>query len=73
MPHVTAKMWPGKSEDQKRKLAADITQAVTSALNCVEDSAPAGLEAVEASNWTEQVSKPDVLAKLDILYKKPGY
>jgi 4-oxalocrotonate tautomerase len=64
---VIAKMWPRRSEDQKRKLAADITQAVTSALNYGEDSASAGLEEVEASNWTEQVSKPDVLAKLDIL------
>jgi len=73
MPHAIVKMWPGKSEKQKRKLAADITKAVTSALNYGENSVSVGIEEVEASNWTEQVFKPDVLAKLGILYKKPGY
>jgi hypothetical protein len=37
--------------------------AVSSALDYGEDFVSVGREEVEASNWTEQVFKPDVLAK----------
>jgi Tautomerase enzyme len=30
MPHVIVKLWPGKSEQKKKKLAAEITKAVMS-------------------------------------------
>jgi len=29
MPHVIVKLWPGKSEQQKRRLAEEITKDVT--------------------------------------------
>ena len=32
MPHVIVKLWPGKSEEQKKQLAEKITQAVMSVL-----------------------------------------
>jgi len=38
MPHVIVKLWPGKSEEQKRRLAAAITKDVTSVLHYGEDS-----------------------------------
>jgi 4-oxalocrotonate tautomerase len=28
MPHVVVKLWPGKSEQQKKKLAQEVTKAV---------------------------------------------
>ena len=33
MPHVIVKLWPGKSEDQKRRLAEAITKDVMAVLN----------------------------------------
>ena len=33
MPHVIVKLWPGKSEQQKRRLAEAITQDVMKVLN----------------------------------------
>ena len=32
MPHVIVKLWPGKSDEQKRRLAAIITNRVTAIL-----------------------------------------
>jgi 4-oxalocrotonate tautomerase len=73
MPHVIVKLWPGKSERQKKKLAAEVTKAVMSTLNYGEESVSIGIEEIKAKDWTEQVYKPDILGKLDTIYKKPGY
>ena len=73
MPHVIVKLWPGKSERQKRKLADEITKVVMSTLRYGEESVSVAMEEVEAADWTEKVYKPDILAKRDRLYKEPGY
>jgi 4-oxalocrotonate tautomerase len=63
MPHVIVKLWPGKSEDQKAKLAAAIVKDVTRALNYGEESVSVAMEEVPASEWLEKVYKPDIEAK----------
>jgi 4-oxalocrotonate tautomerase len=73
MPHVIVKLWPGKSEQQKKKLAAEITKAVMSTLNYGDESVSVGIEEIKSKDWTEQVYKPDILGKRDTIYKKPGY
>jgi len=73
MPHVIVKLWPGKSEQQKKKLADEITKAVISTLHYGEESVSVGIEEIKAKDWTEQVYKPDILAKRDTIYKDPGY
>lgn len=73
MPHVVVKLWPGKSEQQKARLAEAITRDVTSVLNYGEESVSVGFEEVKARDWTERVYKPDIKEKWDTLYKKPGY
>jgi 4-oxalocrotonate tautomerase len=73
MPHVIVKLYSGKSERQKQALAQAVTQAVMSALNYGEESVSVGIEDVEPKNWTEQVHKPDIIAKADTIYKQPGY
>jgi 4-oxalocrotonate tautomerase len=73
MPHVIVKLWPGKSEKQKAKLANEITKAVMHVLNYGEDSVSVALEEIEPGVWMDQVYKPDILGKPDQIYKKPGY
>ncbi|TFW08118.1 4-oxalocrotonate tautomerase [Oxalobacteraceae bacterium OM1] len=73
MPHVIVKLWPGKSEQQKQCLADAITEAVTTVLRYGEDSVSVAFEEVTAQDWTEKVYKPDIQAKWDQVYKKPGY
>jgi len=73
MPHVIVKLWPGKSEQQKKKLAKEVTKAVMSTLNYGEESVSVGIEEVKPQDWTDQVYKPDILGKREIIYKEPGY
>ena len=73
MPHVLVKLWTGKSEKQKARLAEEITKAVMATLNYGEESVSVAMEEIEPNDWTEKVYKPDILAKPEILYKKPGY
>ena len=73
MPHLIVKLWPGKSEKQKAKLAAEITKAVMHVLNYGEELVSVALEKIEPSVWMDQVYKPDILGKPDQIYKKPGY
>lgn len=73
MPHVIVKLWPGKSEKQKAKLSEEVTRAVMSVLNYVEESVSVALEEVEPDQWMDKVYKPDILGKPKQIYKKPGY
>jgi len=73
MPHVIVKLWPGKSEQQKQKLADAITKDVSSILGYGDDAVSVGLEEVSATAWRDQVYQPDIVAKATTLYKKPGY
>ena len=38
-----------------------------------EESISVAIEDVAPSDWTGTVYKPDIVAKRDTLYKKPGY
>lgn len=73
MPHVIVKLWPGKSEEQKKRLAAAITKDVTSVLHYGDDSVSVAMEEVPAEKWLEEVYKPDIASKPANIYKKPGY
>jgi len=73
MPHVIVKLWPGKSEQQKARLADAITKDVMDVLGYGEESVSVAMEEVEPQNWAEQVYKPDIVNKPGQLYKKPGY
>jgi 4-oxalocrotonate tautomerase len=73
MPHVIVKMWPGKSEKQKKELADRIAKDVMDILNYGEESVSVAMEEVKARDWLEKVYKPDIQKKWDEVYKKPGY
>jgi 4-oxalocrotonate tautomerase len=73
MPHVLVKLWPGKSEAQKQRLADKIAQDVMEVLNYGEESVSVALEEIKSSDWAKRVYQPDIKAKWDTLYKKPGY
>ncbi len=72
MPHVVVKLWPGKSEQQKTRLAEAITKDVMEILHYGDDSVSVAFE-VKSQDWLEQVYKPEILNKWDTVYKKPGY
>jgi 4-oxalocrotonate tautomerase len=73
MPHVTVKLHSGRTEQQKAKLAEQITRAVMEGAQCAEAAVSVSIEDVDPADWTEKVYKPDIMSKPDTLYKKPGY
>jgi 4-oxalocrotonate tautomerase len=73
MPHVIAKLYTGRSEQQKAKLAEEVTKAIMTSANCTEEAVSVSIEDVPPNDWTEKVYKPDIVGKPDIIYKKPGY
>ena len=73
MPHVIVKLYTGRSEQQKAKLAEEVTKAIMTSANCTEEAVSVSIEDVPPNDWTEKVYKPDIVGKPDIIYKKPGY
>ena len=73
MPHVIVKLLPGRSAQQKAKIAQEVTKAIMATTNCAETSVSVGVEDVASADWTEMVYKPDIIDKPDSIYKKPGY
>src|SRR3954463_8568185 len=54
MPHVIVKLWPGKSEQQKRRLAQTITDEGMKALHYGGESVSVAFEEVDANDWARQ-------------------
>lgn len=73
MPHVIVKLWPGKSEEQKSRLAEEIARSVMDVLGYGEESVSVAFEEVSSTDWAEKVYRPDIVDTKAKLYKKPGY
>jgi 4-oxalocrotonate tautomerase len=73
MPHVIVKMYSGRSEKDKKRLAEEITKAVTTTLNYGDESVSVAIEEIAPRNWVEKVYNPDILGHPEKIYKKPGY
>ena len=73
MPHVIVKLWPGPSEQQKKRLADAIVRDIAETIGSGAESVSVGIEEVEPSAWMNKVYRPDIAPDMDRLYKKPGY
>ena len=73
MPHVIIKLYPGRTEAQKKQLTDEIVKDVTTIAKCEKASVSVAFEEVDPQDWAEKVYKPDILEKKDLLYKAPGY
>lgn len=73
MPHVSVKFFPGRSEAVKQRLADAIAKDVVEIVGCDEASVSVTIEEIPSGTWKEKVYEPDIRAKKDHLYKKPGY
>jgi 4-oxalocrotonate tautomerase len=72
MPHIIVKLWPGKSERQKIRLAEEITQSVMDTLHYGPESVSVAFKEVSAKDWAEKVYYAEIVGEEDKLYKKPG-
>ena len=72
MPHVIVKLWPGKSDDQKSRLADAFTESVIGILGYDDDAVSILFDEVAPNDWSERVHKPDILGRWNDLAKRPG-
>ena len=73
MPHIIVKLYPGRSEQQKTRLAEEIVKDVVAIAKCEEKSVSVAIEEIKPEAWAEEVYSPDILDNPEKLYKKPGY
>lgn len=73
MPHVIVKLYPGRSEQQKTRLAEEIVKDVVAIAKCEEKSVSVAIEEIKPEAWAEEVYRPDILDNKEKLYKKPEY
>ena len=73
MPHVSIKLYPGRTEEQKKRLSEEIAAALIAIAKCEEKSISVAIEDVQPADWAEKVYKPEILGHWDKLYKQPGY
>lgn len=73
MPHIVVKLYPGKSEAQKRELSAAIVGDVMRILNYGEEAVSVGFVEVQPSDWSSLVYEPDIQGRWASLAKAPGY
>ncbi|GFZ97430.1 tautomerase family protein [Dyella caseinilytica] len=73
MPHIIVKLWPGKSESQKHRLADHITQDVVDVFGYDEASVSVAFEEINPNDWAAKVYAADIQHSSGKLYKKPGY
>ena len=73
MPHVIVKLWPGKSEQQKHRLAEAITKDVMKFFDYGEESVSVAMQEISPADWKDKVYKQDILDQPEKIYKKPGY
>ncbi|MCJ7515420.1 MAG: tautomerase family protein [Dehalococcoidia bacterium] len=73
MPHVIVKMYPGRTDEQKNKLAQAIADSVIKIAVCDEKAVSVAIEEIAPEDWAETVYRPDIIEKEKTLYKKPGY
>jgi 4-oxalocrotonate tautomerase len=73
MPHVIVKMYPGRTDEQKNKLAQAIAGSIVKIAKCEEKLVSVAIEEIAPENWAETVYRPDIMEKEETLVKKPGY
>jgi 4-oxalocrotonate tautomerase len=73
MPHISVKLWPGRSEETLQRLTDAIVEDVVNIIGCSKESVSVSIEEVPSADWKEEVYDPEIRDKEEYLYKQPGY
>ena len=73
MPHVSVKMYPGRSEKEKAELAEAIAQDIVDIIGAMRSSISVAIEDISPQEWKTKVYDPEIIGKHEKLYIKPGY
>ncbi len=72
MPHIGIKMLKGRTEEQKKKLAAALAKTLAEELKCSQNYVTCTIEDFTAQEW-QDVFREEITDKQDKVYKKAEY
>lgn len=72
MPHVTVKLWSGRPDDVKKKLAERLAQVVAEELGSRPGSISVAVEDIAKEDWQEQDYEQEIRNN-ENLYVTPDY
>ncbi len=72
MPHIIVKLWPGRNDESKSKLAKRIAISVAEELNVDMGDVSVAIEEVPREEWGEKIYKAEIKDNVNI-YHKPSY
>lgn len=73
MPHISLKMYKGRTEEQKQAVTKALADALKDTLGCGEDHISVSIHDYDPKEWGEKVFYPEIMADEKALYKKPDY
>lgn len=73
MPHISVKMLEGRSEEQKKRLAAALVRALTEELHCSDHYVTCTVEDYSAVEWQTVFQREIAEKPVHIVYKKAEY
>ena len=71
MPHIAIKMYPGRDEETKKRLAQAILETASKELNRGKEHFSVSIEDIPQENWKEAVYDKVVADKNTLI--QPGY
>ena len=73
MPHVEIKCFPGRTEEQKKACADQITDIIAETLGCSTSSVSVAIRDIPEEEWKDSVWDRKIVPDKKYLYKMPGY
>ena len=73
MPHITLKMYKGRTEEQKQAVTKALSEALQNTLGCTEEHVSISIYDYDPKEWGETVFYPEIMKDENHLYKKPEY
>lgn len=73
MPHITVKMYPGRSDAEKQLLADNLATLLHDTMGYKRESVSVAVVEVEPSRWMQDVYEPEITQGGATLLRRPGY
>ena len=73
MPHIIVKAFPGRTDEQKARLAEAVARSVIDVFGSSDSSISVAFEDVPQESWKEAVYDKDIAGGSAQLVKAPGY
>ena len=73
MPHITIQMYPGRSDELKKKLAEAVVKTASEELQRGKEHFSVSIEDVPQEEWNEKVYKKITNPENKTVFVRPGY